>query len=195
MSKDRHEILDAALKVFIRYGFRRTTMGDLAEEAGMSRPALYQQFPNKEAIFRAVAVDFLARAVEEVETDIDGHESVAAKLVFILNVWIVRPFELIHSAPDARELMDCTHDFLSDVIEDGYRAMESSVAGSLETSSEALALHSLTPGAVAQVLTASAIGFKDYARDVDELRVLIEGLVKMTVAVTGSQPFAGNCKE
>lgn len=194
MSKDRREILEAALKVFIRYGFRRTTMSDLAKEAGMSRPALYQQFANKEDIFRAVAIDYVTRAGEEVETRIHAYESVAEKLFFILDIWLVNPFELIHSTPDARELMDSTHDFVSDVIEDSHRAIESSVAGVLESSRDALTIHGLTPESIARVFTASAMGFKDYAQDIDELRVLIDGLVRMSVALVGVQPFAGNDK-
>lgn len=194
MSKDRRETLEAALKVFIRYGFRRTTMSDLAKEAGMSRPALYQQFANKEDIFRAVAIDYVTRAGEEVDARIDAYESVADKLFFILDIWLVNPFELIHSAPDARELMDSTHDFVSDVIEGSHRVIESSVAGVLASRSDTLAAHGLTPESIARVVTASAMGFKDYAHNIDELRVLIDGLVRMTVAVVGAQPFAGNDK-
>ena len=45
------QIIEAATSVFLRYGFRRTTMGDIAEAAGVSRPALYLRFCNKEHIF------------------------------------------------------------------------------------------------------------------------------------------------
>jgi AcrR family transcriptional regulator len=44
-------VIAAARKVFLRYGYRRVTMGDLAEAAQMSRPALYLVFPSKEQIF------------------------------------------------------------------------------------------------------------------------------------------------
>ena len=48
----REAVLAAAMATFERYGYRRTSMETLAEAAGMSRPALYQYFRNKEAIFR-----------------------------------------------------------------------------------------------------------------------------------------------
>ncbi len=44
-------VFDVAADVFARYGFRRTTMNDLAEAAGISRPALYLMFENKEHLF------------------------------------------------------------------------------------------------------------------------------------------------
>ena len=48
-------VLEAAFKTFTRYGFTRTTMDDIATEAGLSRPALYLHFRNKKDIYRAYA--------------------------------------------------------------------------------------------------------------------------------------------
>ncbi len=46
----RNTILDAAERCFVRTGFHRTTMQDVAAEAGMSAGNLYRYFPSKEAI-------------------------------------------------------------------------------------------------------------------------------------------------
>ncbi len=53
------EILDAARDVFIRYGFRKTSMEDLARAAGLSRQGLYLHFASKEALFEAMAIQSL----------------------------------------------------------------------------------------------------------------------------------------
>jgi AcrR family transcriptional regulator len=50
-SKSR--IIAAAIIVFARYGYRQTNMDAVATEAGLSRQALYNHFPNKEALFAA----------------------------------------------------------------------------------------------------------------------------------------------
>jgi AcrR family transcriptional regulator len=47
-------ILDAALSVFRRHGFRRSSIEQAAEAAGLTRQALYHHFSSKEALFRAV---------------------------------------------------------------------------------------------------------------------------------------------
>ncbi|MDU1671176.1 MAG: helix-turn-helix domain-containing protein, partial [Bradyrhizobium sp.] len=47
-------ILDAAMLVFRRHGFRRSSIEQAAEEAGLTRQALYHHFASKEALFRAV---------------------------------------------------------------------------------------------------------------------------------------------
>ncbi len=48
------EILDAAGKVFARYGFRKTTIGDIVREAGVARATVYKYFGTKDEIFIAV---------------------------------------------------------------------------------------------------------------------------------------------
>src|SRR6266480_1928417 len=47
-------ILDAAMGVFRRHGFRRSSIEQAAEAAGLTRQALYHHFKSKEALFRAV---------------------------------------------------------------------------------------------------------------------------------------------
>lgn len=45
-------VLDAAVAVFARYGFRKASMDEVARAAGVSRQGLYLQFANKEDLFR-----------------------------------------------------------------------------------------------------------------------------------------------
>jgi AcrR family transcriptional regulator len=47
-------ILRAAQVVFTRHGFRQTAMAMVAEEAGLTRQALYHHFASKEALFAAL---------------------------------------------------------------------------------------------------------------------------------------------
>src|SRR5215471_6616095 len=56
-------ILDAALSVFRRHGFRRSSIEQAAEAAGLTRQALYHHFSSKEALFRAVLERLYANAL------------------------------------------------------------------------------------------------------------------------------------
>ena len=53
----RQLILDAGLTQFAQFGLRKTSMQDIAEQAGISRASVYSYFKNKEEIFRCVSVD------------------------------------------------------------------------------------------------------------------------------------------
>ena len=48
-------ILDAAERCFVRAGFHRTTMQDVAAEAGMSAGNLYRYFASKDALVAGLA--------------------------------------------------------------------------------------------------------------------------------------------
>jgi TetR/AcrR family acrAB operon transcriptional repressor len=63
--KPYDRILDAALRVFRRHGFRRSSIEQVAEAAGLTRQALYHHFQSKEALFRAVIESLYEIALAE----------------------------------------------------------------------------------------------------------------------------------
>src|SRR5689334_349416 len=50
----REQILEAALRVFARKGFARSTNKDIAVEAGITPGLIYHYFESKEALLQAV---------------------------------------------------------------------------------------------------------------------------------------------
>ncbi|NUT70786.1 TetR/AcrR family transcriptional regulator [Pseudarthrobacter sp. C4D7] len=89
------EIIDAAYVCFTRHGARRTTMHDLSEQAGLSRPALYQYFRSKEEVFRSLVERLLADALSASEraAETEGPPErrlegiLAAKLGLVMQIW------------------------------------------------------------------------------------------------------------
>lgn len=66
---DRQDmILDAAFHAFATYGYRRTTMDDIARGVGLSRSALYLHYRNKEDVFRTLADRYFSEAMVAMET-------------------------------------------------------------------------------------------------------------------------------
>ena len=56
MDHDEREklILDTAERLILHYGYDKTTMNDIAKEAGISKGAIYLHYSSKEAMFEAV---------------------------------------------------------------------------------------------------------------------------------------------
>jgi TetR/AcrR family acrAB operon transcriptional repressor len=48
------QIIDAAIRVLARQGYARTSLLDIAKEAGMSKGALHYHYPTKEALIHTV---------------------------------------------------------------------------------------------------------------------------------------------
>ncbi|CAA9589450.1 MAG: Transcriptional regulator, AcrR family [uncultured Thermomicrobiales bacterium] len=57
----REEILVAAMHLFVTRGYDRTTMREIAREAGVSTGAIYVYYPTKAAMLQAVCADEAAR--------------------------------------------------------------------------------------------------------------------------------------
>jgi TetR/AcrR family transcriptional regulator, transcriptional repressor of aconitase len=55
LERRREQILDGARRCFARYGFEGATVVRLEAEIGLSRGAIFHYFPNKDALFIALA--------------------------------------------------------------------------------------------------------------------------------------------
>ncbi len=87
----RQRIVDAALEVFSRRGYRDAAMDEIASEAETSKGGLYFHFPNKQAIFLAL-LDRTARLLRErAEEAITAHDGPLARLDAALLV-VIRTF-------------------------------------------------------------------------------------------------------
>ena len=77
--QDRHaRILDAAESCFVRAGFHRTTMQDVAAEAGMSPGNLYRYFRSKDAIVAGLAERDRARVMADFAQVVEADDFMAS---------------------------------------------------------------------------------------------------------------------
>jgi len=77
-------ILDATMLVFRRHGFRRSSIEQVAEAAGLTRQALYHHFESKEALFRAVIERVHESAIAAEDAAISEAEKAGCGLADIL---------------------------------------------------------------------------------------------------------------
>jgi AcrR family transcriptional regulator len=63
-SGTRKRILDAALALFAEKGYEATSMREIAEQLGITKPALYYHFDSKEDIVRSLLADIEAKVDE-----------------------------------------------------------------------------------------------------------------------------------
>ncbi|MBM3673649.1 MAG: TetR/AcrR family transcriptional regulator [Actinobacteria bacterium] len=53
----RSQLLEVAVEVFAERGFHATSMDEVAEAAGVTKPVLYQHFPSKRALYLELLAD------------------------------------------------------------------------------------------------------------------------------------------
>jgi TetR/AcrR family transcriptional regulator len=77
----RAEILDAAFRVFGRYGFRRGTLGAVAKEAGVCPGTVSHYFGSKQRLFEAVVAERSLGFVANEEAILAAHRGSARDLL------------------------------------------------------------------------------------------------------------------
>jgi AcrR family transcriptional regulator len=177
----RQRVRETALGVFLRFGYRKVTMEDIARGAGMSRPALYLVFPNKEAVFREVVRAGLDQLLDDIERGLPGQRTLAEQLTHVFHVTSVASYELVARAPAAAELLQASFDFVGDLFQDYDRRLAEILARLIRAAARDPDALQPSAAARARVLIAAARGFKALARDADDLRRLVGDLVQMTV--------------
>jgi AcrR family transcriptional regulator len=109
----RKQILDASLHLFSRRGFARTTVRDIAREAGITDAAIYYHFQSKREVLKALVEErgFVAglQLLERVSADLPLQETL---------LWMTR---------GAINIMDENRDFLRLIIMEGLGSDESAL--------------------------------------------------------------------
>ncbi len=71
----REQLLHTAVAVFAEHGFHATSMNDVAEAAGVTKPVLYQHFSSKRELFIELLADIgaeLRETIAKATTDASG---------------------------------------------------------------------------------------------------------------------------
>lgn len=181
------KILDAAMEMFIRHGFKRTTMGDIAAGAEMSRPAVYLVYRNKEEIFRAVVTRYFEEAQQRAERRIAAKESLEEKLAAVLKTWVVEPYQLISRSPEAAELHEIAFSFAADLREQMTESFEGQLTAVMQDSPEVdeprLRGMDLDVAVVARLMARSSPELKRSVKSLAELERLLATMLRVNLLV------------
>jgi AcrR family transcriptional regulator len=85
-------ILDVAGDLMLRYGYKRITVDDIADQAGIGKGTIYQHWKTREALFTAVYLREFAAAIDEVLDVLrkDPQDVLLHRMVSILYLVIMR---------------------------------------------------------------------------------------------------------
>lgn len=133
--RNRATILEAALEVFSRHGFRGATLDQIAKQAGLSKPNLLYYFPSKEAIHVELLSGLMKNWLEPLEALKDDGDPVEEILAYVLRKLDMardlpresRLFanEIVQGAP---RILDQIKGPLRDLVEDKARVMQGWIA-------------------------------------------------------------------
>lgn len=157
----RRAVLDAALGVFARHGYKKASMDEVAQAAGVSRQGLYLHYPSKEDLFRAAVGQALARSQAAVAAIVaTGGDAIEDTLVAAFDACIGEFVEAVGA--DVDDLVAACRTLLGPAVEEHRAAFAARIEALLERSGVALvyAARGLTARQLAELLCATADGLK-----------------------------------
>lgn len=183
-AKKRVAILKAAMEMFRRHGFKRTSVDLIAEEAGVAKPTIYAHFQDKEALFSAVCQLFVDQMTAEAQKA-SAIESVHERFTAMLAAKFTFYFDVVLRSPHATELLGATNDLGKEIIDASDVAYRNflTAAITLADKNNEFSLSSMKLGAdeLADVLLQAGHGAEYGAKTTEEHRANLRRLVGLLV--------------
>ncbi len=176
MSSDqkREAVFEAAAEVFSQYGFRRTSMNDIAEAAGVSRPALYLMFENKEDIFRQLATYRQTQAIDAAVSVLGGDAPISKRVAQAILAYERIFYEPVAGSPHGAEFMDLDPSVAYGDMAKGRDRLVGHIAEAIERARQSgevmFASEGMQPLAFTDLLMLSINGMKKSATSIEDFR-------------------------
>lgn len=126
-------IIEAADRLFTRFGYRRTSMDDIAREAGVAKGTLYLYFTNKEALFRTLLARNVALAERLCDVAQTRGGDLAAQIFGQLDAWFGMVLDQYGAFGHLSELSTARMSVGREVVEAADRAYEARLVRIIET--------------------------------------------------------------
>jgi AcrR family transcriptional regulator len=91
-----HELLEAALALFVEKGFAATRTEEVARRAGVSKGTLYLYYPSKEELLKAVIAHYLSARIADTAEEVRRIEGPMAP---VLREMLVEWWQQIYASP------------------------------------------------------------------------------------------------
>jgi AcrR family transcriptional regulator len=190
----RAQIVDAALSLFGRYGYRRTSIDDIAREAGIAKGTVYLSFASKDEVFLSVSQVLAGRMLASAETARQQPGTVQDRLTGVTVAWYGTYFDTVCGSPHAAELMDAKHRLCADVISRAagrFRKLLRDTVADADTAGELdLRAAGISADTAADLLIAVGRGLVTDATTAAACRRHLQALVRVLVAGLRPAPRA-----
>jgi AcrR family transcriptional regulator len=161
----RRTLLDAALTVFVRYGYRKTSMDEVARAAQVSRQSLYLHFSTKEELFQAAVRNALGDSSSAaIDALTDASVPLDQRLVRAFDEWLGRYIGMMGG--DASDLIEATMRLSGPVLTQYEEAFARAVGKAIRSSPLLAAYESsgITARQLTDTLLATARGLKHLSK-------------------------------
>lgn len=114
----KNQIIEAAVKLFPQNGYERTSMKEIAQQAGVTKPAVYYYFDNKKELFKELVQIGQKHSISKIKNVVKSDQNIKDKLVDL----IMSRFEFHKNNPTiekfSRWIITSGFKYIVDIMED-----------------------------------------------------------------------------
>jgi len=81
MNETEEIIRQSAIKYFLRFGFKKSSVDEIAEDAGVGKGTVYNYFKNKQDLFTKTSIGWREQQFNEIEREIEQIERADLKIL------------------------------------------------------------------------------------------------------------------
>ncbi len=186
MGKREQLILDAALSVFTRYGVRRTTMNDIASEAGIARQTLYNAYSSKDEVLKACICYTTDQSLSAIQAESTVSDSLGQQLDSLFQHKVIATFELLQATPDANDIINGFSEAGKQEIEQAGMRFRDWIEQQLIPYQTSISQHGLDCPQLADFIYATISGFKQDNISRSTLLDRLATLKALVMKITGA---------
>ena len=176
MTQRKETIVKAAFRMFSRYGLKRTTMNDIAEEVGVTRQTLYNLFANKDELLRATIRLHADHSVASITQGCAGLADLGGKLDVIFDHLVVVPWVLVHATPHGEEILSGVRDVARQEVDLADSHQGAILEAVLAPYAERVSAAGVSVAQLSDLIQRCCYGIRHKARDRKHLDTLLASL-------------------
>lgn len=180
----REAILNAAFTTFKYYGYRKTSMDDIATALGISRASLYSYFENKDDIFRCVLISVTESGLVEAKrclglADLD----LTARIEAALLARYLPLHRMLIESVHGEELAESYFRLCSDSFADSFAQSKDILTAALKSANRRkeidLKAALLTASKASELLNLTILGLRHTSTDVEIYKNRVNSFVSV----------------
>jgi AcrR family transcriptional regulator len=174
MENKKDQIHEATLKVIARYGMSKSSVGDIAKEAKLSRQTVYNLFAGgKDDIYRAAIKYLIDKSLERARSALSESNHFGDQLDVLFDVFVVETFKFGQGDMNTHDIVHEAQDVAPEIINAGYEAKRKMYEDILKPFRDNLTANGFSPENLADQIECAGRAYAVEARSAPHLKSLI----------------------
>ena len=180
----REAILNAAFTTFKNYGYRKTSMHDIATALGISRASLYSYFENKDDIFRCVLISVTESGLVEAKRCLGlSALDLTSRIEAALLARYLPLHQMLIESVHGEEIAETYFRLCGDSFADSFAQSKDILTAALKSANRKkeidLKAALLTAPAVSELLNLTLLGLRHTSTDIEIYKMRVNRFVSV----------------